>query len=91
DLVLTASARIVGTVRHDRTDRPISDARVALLTDAGTAIASTVTADDGTYFLDDVPPGAYLLQVTGYPPISARITVNGAGNPTLDLQLGHPR
>ncbi|WP_245997622.1 MSCRAMM family protein [Nocardia pseudobrasiliensis] len=91
DLVLTASARIVGTVRHDRTDRPIPDARVTLLTDAGSAITATATAEDGSYVLDDVPPGAYLLQVSGYPPVSARITVNGAGNPILDLQLGHPR
>ncbi|MFI5776759.1 carboxypeptidase regulatory-like domain-containing protein [Nocardia sp. NPDC051570] len=89
DLLLTPAATIVGTIRHDRTDRPVPDARITLLTDDGVTIAAATTDEDGTYALTDLTPGAYLMRVAGYPPVSTRITLNGNGSPVLDLQLGH--
>jgi MFS family permease len=88
DVILHLAATLAGTVRHAGTGRPVADARVTLLDAAGALVASARTADDGTYTLTDLTPGAYTLVAGGHPPASATVTLDSADTPSVDLDLG---
>lgn len=90
EIVLTRTGRVVGTIRDAHTEIPIANAAVHLLGPGNVVVAATTTAEDGTYELTDIVLGDYTLRVTGYPPMSARAVLNGAGNSSLDLHLEHP-
>lgn len=90
EILLTRTGRVVGTIRDAHTRLPIANAAVHLLNPGNVVIAATTTAADGTYELTDITLGDYTLRVIGYPPMSARAVLNGAGNSSLDLHLGHP-
>lgn len=87
DLTLAPAAAISGTVRHDETDAPVPDARITLLADDGTVVATAISDESGAYVLADLVPGDYTLCASGHPPVSAVITLNGAGDPNLDLHF----
>ncbi|MCH5675891.1 carboxypeptidase-like regulatory domain-containing protein [Streptomyces sp. CME 23] len=88
DVTLHPAGTVAGTVRHARTGRPVADARITLLDADGVLVASARTADDGTYTLTDLTPGAYTLVAGGHPPASATVTLDSADTPSVDLDLG---
>nr|WP_245713837.1 carboxypeptidase-like regulatory domain-containing protein [Nocardia vaccinii] len=90
DLTLGRAAAISGTVRRDCGDTPIPDARITLLAADGTVVATAVSDESGGYTLADLIPGDYTLCASGHPPVSAVVTVNGAGAPELDLHFDAP-
>ncbi|WP_245718564.1 MSCRAMM family protein [Nocardia miyunensis] len=90
DLALAYAAAISGTVRHDSTDSPIPDARITLLAADGTVVATAVSDQSGAYTFADLIPGDYTLCASGHPPVSAVVTLNGAGDPNLDLHFDTP-
>lgn len=53
--------RVGGTVRS--TGAPVMGAQVVALNDAGSPVASTLSAVDGTFRFDGLPPGQYRLYV----------------------------
>jgi MFS family permease len=92
DLVmLTGPKTLAGTVRgtvRDRDGRPLSDARVTLLDAASNVIAARSTADDGTYCFTGLSGKEYALIASGYPPVTASISLNGNSHNSFDLVLG---
>jgi hypothetical protein len=44
-------------------------------------VGSVITDDTGGFVFDGLPPGAYTLIATGYPPVAAEVTVS-MGTPT---------
>ncbi|MBY8860120.1 MFS transporter [Nocardia sp. CA2R105] len=90
DLALAHAAAISGMVRHDHSDMPIPGARITLLAADGTVVAATVSDASGGYTLADLIPGDYTLCASGHLPVSAVVTLNGAGDPKLDLHFDVP-
>ena len=90
DLSLARAAAISGTVRRDHGDTPVPDARITLLAADGTVVATAVSDESGGYTLADLVPGDYTLCASGHPPVSAVVTLNGAGDPKLDLHFDAP-
>ncbi|MEU0409135.1 carboxypeptidase regulatory-like domain-containing protein [Streptomyces griseorubiginosus] len=90
DVTLHPAGALTGTVRQSRTGRPLADARVTLLNADGVPVASVLTADDGTYTLTDLAPGAYTLVAAGYPPVASTVVCGAAEALAVDLDLAQP-
>ncbi|MFC6880214.1 MULTISPECIES: MFS transporter [Actinomadura] len=88
DVVLEPLTAVAGTVRGFD-DRPLADIRVSLLDKAGNVVATTATAEDGTYAFSDVTGTDYTLVATGYAPVAASVTLTGTGLDSVDLRLTH--
>ncbi|WNM36569.1 carboxypeptidase-like regulatory domain-containing protein [Streptomyces sp. Li-HN-5-11] len=89
DVTLVPAAGAAGAVRHERTGRPVADARVTLLDARGQVVASTTTTADGTYTLDDLAPGVYTVVAAGFPPVSTEVALGSGGEHQLDLHVAH--
>ena len=89
DVELEPRARISGTVRI-KSGRPLADARVSLLDDAGNIVSAATTGSDGEYDFGDLTDGQYTLVASSYPPVAETVALAGAGREGQDLWLGHP-
>jgi len=76
NVTLARGVKASGTVRTEETGQPIAGARVAI---EGRDDAVTVTAADGTFALDGVPPAGFSLQASA------------AGHNTKVLTISEPR
>ncbi|TKA08736.1 MFS transporter [Actinacidiphila oryziradicis] len=88
DAELRSAAAIHGTVRN-RAGQPVEDALVSLLDSAGSVVGTRTTGTDGAYAFTDLAGEEYTMIATGYPPVSARVTVAGSNLEGFDLSLGH--
>ncbi|WP_425276268.1 MFS transporter [Streptomyces carpinensis] len=89
EVTLAGAGGVHGTVRHEHTGHPVPDTRVTLMNARGDVVASATTAEDGTYTLGDLTPGAYTVVATGYPPVAAAVALGSGGAHRVDLQIGH--
>lgn len=89
DVALWPGAVLRGTVRAGADRRPLTDARVTLVDEAGNVIGTATTGPDGGYAFADLDAGDYSLIAGGYPPVAAPIAVDGPGR-EFDLELAHP-
>jgi EmrB/QacA subfamily drug resistance transporter len=90
DVELRAGGRVKGTVRAGTENRPLGDARVALVNAAGDTVAVTTTGSDGEYAFADLVEGEYTVTASAYPPATTTMTLDGADQAMIDLTLGHP-
>ncbi|HEX5204190.1 MAG TPA: MFS transporter [Actinoplanes sp.] len=77
DLALTIGTTLTGIVRAVRSGRPIPEASVMAVDQAGEVAGSTITDDEGRYELRDLPPGVYTVAASGHAPVAARVTLSG--------------
>ncbi|MFE1752965.1 MFS transporter [Streptomyces anandii] len=84
-----ADGAVRGTVRHERTGRPLPDVHVTLLDDRGDVVARARTGPDGTYTVRDLAPGAYTVVAAGHPPVTTDVTLADGAAHRVDLDLGH--
>ncbi|WP_328847975.1 MFS transporter [Streptomyces sp. NBC_00258] len=89
DVALWPGAVLRGTVRAGADRRPLTDARVTLVDEAGNVIGTATTGPDGGYVFADLDAGDYSVVAGGYPPVAAPIAVDGPGR-EFDLELAHP-
>jgi hypothetical protein len=67
----------------------VPDASVTLVDRDGNIPGTALTADDGRYELTGLPPGAYTLTASGYPPVAVRLDLSG-DRTDRDVLLGAP-
>ncbi|MFE2512323.1 MFS transporter [Streptomyces naganishii] len=84
-----ANGAVRGTVRHERTGRPLPDIHVTLLDDRGDVVARARTGPDGVYTVRDLAPGAYTVVAAGHPPVTTDVTLGDGAAHRADLDLGH--
>jgi MFS family permease len=77
DVMLRSNVRISGTVRAASSQRPVSDASVTLVDHDGNILGTALTGEDGQYEFTGLPPGAYTLTASGYPPVAVRLDLSG--------------
>jgi hypothetical protein len=79
---------LTGTVAELGTGNPIADADINV-----GGITSTVTLGDGTYYIEDVLVGTWLVNCTkeGYNPASSTVTIVEDQTTTQDFQLTAPQ
>ncbi|MFD4603056.1 DHA2 family efflux MFS transporter permease subunit [Streptomyces sp. NPDC058464] len=89
DVALWPGAVLRGTVRAGSDRRPLDDARVTLVDQAGNVISTATTGPDGDYAFTDLDAGDYSVIATGYPPVAAQVTLDGP-HLEFDVELVHP-
>ncbi|WP_432182417.1 MFS transporter [Streptomyces sp. NBC_00063] len=89
DVSLAPGAVLQGVVRAGADRRPLSDARVTLVDEAGNVIGTSSTGPDGAYAFTDLDAGDYSVIASGYPPVTNPIVVEGPGL-ECDTELAHP-
>jgi hypothetical protein len=89
DVALVGTTGLSGTIR-DRYQRPVPDARVALLDRAGTVVDTAITDGSGGYRFAGVHPGDYTVIAAGYAPTVGALVVDSAEPVRLDIAVGHP-
>ena len=89
DAELASGGRLDGTARTVRGEA-VPDALVTVLDAAGNVAATTTTAADGTYALDNLAAGEYTVIAAGYPPAASTLTLSPGQSHAHDLLLGHP-
>jgi EmrB/QacA subfamily drug resistance transporter len=77
DLVLTIGTTLTGVVRAARSGRPVPEASVMAVDQAGDVAGSTTTDHEGRYELRDLPPGVYTVAASGHAPVAARVALSG--------------
>ncbi|WP_240436489.1 DHA2 family efflux MFS transporter permease subunit [Streptomyces sporangiiformans] len=88
DVSLWPGAVLRGTVRAGAEARPLSDARVTLVDQAGNVVGTATTGPDGVYAFTDLDTGDYSLIAGGYPPVATPVAVDGPGR-EFDVELAH--
>jgi EmrB/QacA subfamily drug resistance transporter len=88
DVELPSSGGFTGVVRAASTGRPVGEATVTLLDQQGVVVSTVITAEDGHYLLDDLPPGRYTLVASGYAPTATGVEVYPGHTATQDVALG---
>jgi EmrB/QacA subfamily drug resistance transporter len=73
EVELPTAARVAGTIRADSDGRPLPEATVTLLDEAGTVRASQRTNRDGAYAFEGLPEGQYTVIAAGYAPVAAGV------------------
>jgi protocatechuate 3,4-dioxygenase beta subunit len=87
DIALAPQAVLAGSVLAED-NRPVHDAQIAILDDAGDITATVRTDDTGRYLVPDLADGQYTVVARGYPPVTSRITVAG-GEATHHVRVGY--
>jgi uncharacterized surface anchored protein len=90
DVELQVSGRLRGTVRAGSANRPLEDARVALVNAAGNVVAVTTTGPNGEYAFTDLDMGEYTVTASAYPPATTTTTIERSEQVEFDLMLSHP-
>ncbi|MGY1760771.1 MFS transporter [Geodermatophilus sp. SYSU D00779] len=88
DLVLVGGARLSGTVRAASDRRPLPEATVTLLDEAGTVLATTRTGGDGGYAFADLLPGDYTVTASGFAPVAEALRLPAGAEVAHDMTLG---
>ncbi|WP_433544938.1 MFS transporter [Streptomyces sp. CA-294286] len=88
DIGLTGGAVLSGTVRANG-ERPVDDARVTLLDEAGNVLDTLTTGPDGAFRFAYLSCGEYTVIAAGYPPLATVLRVTGDDRTERDLRLGH--
>ncbi|GAB2702867.1 MFS transporter [Nocardia thraciensis] len=86
DVELASMAVLSGSVRAD--GRPVPDAQVTVLDQAGSTVETVRTDEDGRYVVQDLSEGDYTIVARGYPPVTGRVSVAG-GETDHDMRLGY--
>jgi hypothetical protein len=70
DSAATGTAQIRGVIRSTSDDRPLTRARVSVISDALPEPRVAISGADGRYAITDLPPGSYIVSATrsGYAP-----------------------
>ena len=89
EVLLRSNVSIAGTIRAGNSRRPVPDASVTLVDHDGNIAGTAATADDGRYEFTGLPPGAYTLTASGYPPVAVRLDLSG-DRTDRDVMLGAP-
>jgi hypothetical protein len=88
DVVLVGGARVAGTVRADSDGRPLREASVTLVDDAGNLLATRQTDANGAYAFDDLTEGSYTLIASGYAPVATGLRLTPGDDVEHDVVLG---
>ena len=88
DLVLVGGARLSGTVRAASDRRPLPEATVTLLDEAGNVLATTRTGGDGGYAFADLLPGDYTVTASGFAPVAEALRLPAGAEVAHDMTLG---
>jgi EmrB/QacA subfamily drug resistance transporter len=91
DLVLVGGARVSGVVRADSDQRPLADATVSLLDDAGNVLATAFTGEKGEFAFEDLLAGDYTLIASGFGPVAAGLRIAAGDDVAHDMTLGGDR
>lgn len=89
EIALAPGARLQGSVRAGTDRRPLADARVTLVDEAGGVVATSTTGEDGAYAFTDLAEGEYTVVASGYPPAASALKVDGRGVDGYDVELFH--
>jgi uncharacterized surface anchored protein len=88
DLVLVGGARLSGTVRAASDRRPLPEATVTLLDEAGNVLTTTRTGGDGGYAFADLLPGDYTVTASGFAPVAEALRLPAGAEVAHDMTLG---
>jgi uncharacterized surface anchored protein len=91
DVALVGGARVCGVVQAHSDHRPLPEATVTLVDDAGNVLATTTTGEKGEYVFEDVLEGDYSLVASGFAPVAAGVRVAAGAHVERDLVLGGSR
>jgi EmrB/QacA subfamily drug resistance transporter len=91
DLVLAGGARVSGVVRADSDQRPLAEATVSLLDEAGDVLATTRTGEKGEFVFEDLLAGDYTLIASGFGPVAAGLRIAAGDDVAHDMTLGGGR
>jgi EmrB/QacA subfamily drug resistance transporter len=91
DVVLVGGARVSGVVLAHSDHRPLPEATVTLLDQAGNVLATTSTGEKGEYAFEDLLEGEYSLVASGFAPVAAGLRVAAGADVERDLELGGTR
>ncbi len=79
------TAALGGAVHGPR--GPVRDARIALLDEAGSEVAATVSDVDGRYRIEDVAPGEYTLLARGFGATVGKLDLRGVPERRHDIEF----
>ncbi len=88
--MLTGNGTLSGQVTAAASGRPVPEASVVAVDEAGVVVATTSTGADGRYAFPGLLPGVYTVTASGYPPVAGRVELAG-DRTTHDITLGRPR
>jgi uncharacterized protein YfaS (alpha-2-macroglobulin family) len=91
DLVLAGGARVSGVVRADSDQRPLAEATVSLLDEAGDVLATTRTGEKGEFVFEDLLAGDYTLIASGFGPVATGLRIAAGDDVAHDMTLGGGR
>jgi EmrB/QacA subfamily drug resistance transporter len=91
DVILVGGARLSGVVHAHSDQRPLPEATVTLLDEAGNVLATTATGEKGEYVFEDLPEGDYSLVASGFAPVAAGLRLSAGAAVEHDLVLGASR
>jgi hypothetical protein len=91
DLVLAGGARVSGVVRADSDQRPLAEATVSLLDEAGDVLATTRTGEKGEFLFEDLLAGDYTLIASGFGPVATGLRLAAGDDVAHDMTLGGGR
>jgi EmrB/QacA subfamily drug resistance transporter len=91
DVALVGGARVCGVVQAHSDHRPLPEATVTLVDEAGNVLATTITGEKGEYVFEDVLAGDYSLVASGFAPVAAGVRVAAGAHVERDLLLGGTR
>lgn len=90
--------KVFGTITDSNTNQPIPGVKVLVKDSEGNEVGSTVTKEDGTYEIPNLPDGSYTLEVVYEDPSGnpdkniikeVPVTINGADE-QVDIELNIP-
>jgi hypothetical protein len=91
EVMLVGGARVSGVVHAHSDHRPLPEATVTLLDEAGNVLATTATGEKGEYAFEDLPEGDYNLIASGFAPVAAGLRLSAGADVEHDLALGGTR
>jgi uncharacterized surface anchored protein len=89
--MLVGGARVSGVVHAHSDHRPLPEATVTLLDEAGNVLATTATGEKGEYAFEDLLDGDYSVVASGFAPVATTVHVGLGDDVEHDLTLGGSR
>jgi EmrB/QacA subfamily drug resistance transporter len=89
EIVLTGTARAVGTVRTAGSGTVVAGAIVTLTDQRGEVVGATTTGPDGRYLFDELGRGGHTLVVTApdHRPAAVTLAVADSGDTVTDVEI----